>query len=296
MPKEPKRNVTGVGGGDTLLQACSPGTPPEVLVLLTDHRSETVQSAALRNPALPGAVIERVLTAGLPPVVEMVRLGRRAFEGDALKLYWLLRNPALSEAHLTAVAAPVGAATRPEAGITRNDVLDAVLAHPNCARVWLDWGVNHADERLGVAIARNPQLPDDLAERLLRRGSAERRAVTLNLSVSADLLERMLVREWLPEVLSVLLPRLSSIARQTHANRLMGWSTTNQTDTIRGLVAQYSVEPAQVAALCNDDSEWVRVKAASNAVATDVDRVCVALQATGQQVWAPTEPTPRRAH
>lgn len=256
-------------------------TAPELLAALAFDRSETVSRQALRNAALPAHVMERVMAAGIRELARPARLSGHASRSEAALLK-LVANCALSTDQLTRLAF---ANTRSPRGPLRpgDRLMAGILRHRQCARTWLEWGLEQQDDRYDEAVAANPGLPKALARKLIASPRFEvRRRVIINPGVRLGWFDNC-PGERHPQVLRALLLRQSEKARQKTLTRLLADPLVNrddgfQSNAARMFAATYSSDPAVVAALCWDDLVCVRDEAARNPLASELDRIAVALR------------------
>lgn len=260
------------------------GCPPDVLQALTADRDRWVAYAAWENRSLPESFLESfILRAALSPRVT-ARASHPAMpvSDTGAALWAALENPSATSRALNEVAER---SHRSPA----DPVFSAILSHPNCPRKWMDWAmtnpgtshldvINHVNVLLRSRLARNPALPGDLAERLLRDPEqAVRRRAIHNKAVPVALLEAM-PAETNPVALRALSKRLTGPALQACIEALVNRRGGDGVLTAL-LVARHSTDPARVTAASWDSRPRVRKAVATNVIASDTDLVAVALQA-----------------
>lgn len=275
---------------ERLVAAQDPLCPKAALAALAQDPAQDlneVRWAALKNPSLPVRVMSVVVTAGLAVVRELAEPAPYNYPAAGLNLMWLLGNPALPERQLSRVAARILAGPTDAAEpLSWEELIVALLSHPNCARQWLEVGMTGWHESYRSCVAGNPNVPLDLAERLLRsEHSTVRSHAVQNEAIPPSLLTGLAAKEGDGVVLHWLLPRLPAGDHQAIVDRVLAsitdprvYRTPNQQQLLRVVAAQFSRDAAQVTALCWDDAPMVRRTAARNPVAIEQDRVAVALR------------------
>lgn len=272
-------SVSSIGSGrvtDGVARASASVLPPGELVALLEHPSPFVRLAAWGNPVLPVAEMERAVAAFL---VRPYDLGA----GSALP--FLLANPAVPGELLERLAAGDDAMWGQPLWQSES-TLALLLRHPNCPAGVLVRAAGDRRELVRAIAAAHSRLPGDAVRDLLADDSDYVRMTLIsNPGVPTGVLRPFVQVGAAPLMLDALAHRFTGADRQACVDLLFVPGATRDS---RRSAARYSVDPAQVSAACADEDEDVREMAAVNPVATDADRVMVALlRPAGPQMWRP---------
>lgn len=246
-------------------RAASPDCPADELAAFLTDPDGSLRQLAWANPALPVAAMESALPFLLAANSTVT---------------WLLTQPSCP-AHLLELIADGYARAEPFEspweGRFPAHMLALVLDHPNCAPSRVAWAASHPVLQLRLRAASHPLLPRETAELLIAEGrGSSHRLLAGNLNVPVEVLRPLLHgRLTGPRLLLLLAGRFVGEERQHCLQRLVACGGKLG----RLGIAEYSIDPAQVALACVDADPEVRAAGGRNAIASDADRVAVALMA-----------------